>query len=522
MGVPVFLCSFSREFLPNRVSIQPVNTAVYQKLITLNDELSLLRDANALLGWDQETGMPPKNLAWRARQMAWFGGTIHEKFIATEVGDWISICENGVDLEEDTDAAANLRVWRHEYDRATKLPSTLVSEFEEARALAKAAWAEARAQSDFSRFAPHLEKLISLSKNRAEYYGYEDCAYDALIAEFERGTSSAELTTLFDDLRGDLVEISSAALEKADFDQARIIGPEGTYPIENQQFFNREVAEAIGFDFESGRIDTTTHPFCSGMGPGDTRLTTRYDSKDFRSSLYGVLHEAGHGLYEQGLRHEDAHGQPIALAVSLGIHESQSRLWENHVGRSRAFWENWLPRAIELFPHLTGISVDEMTAGVNQAERSHIRVEADECFYDLHVMLRFELEKAIFAGDLAIKDVPGEWNKRFKDLIGLEVKNDAEGCLQDIHWSLGIYGYFPTYSLGNLNASHLYNAALSQNSALESQLATGDYSGLLSWMRKNIHTTGSRYLPKDLIERASGSPVTAHAHLQHLRDRYVG
>ncbi|MCB1076397.1 MAG: carboxypeptidase M32 [Verrucomicrobiae bacterium] len=488
----------------------------YSKLIDLSRELQLLQDTEALLSWDQETQMPRDGVAWRAEQMAWLGGEIHRRFTRPEVGDWIATCE-GAGHADDSDEDANVREWRHAYDRATKVPAELVEDFEKTRAIAKSAWAEARKASDFAAFSPHLEKLIDLSRRKADCWGYQTWTYDALLDEFERGANTGRLEALFDGLRPALVAIAAEAFEREPFDSKKL---EGHYPVAQQQAFNREVAEAVGFDFHAGRIDTAVHPFCTGLGPRDTRLTTRYDESDFRSSLFGVLHEAGHGMYDQGLR-GDCHGQPIAKAVSLGVHESQSRLWENHVGRSLAFWERWLPRAAAHFPHLAERTPEELYRAVNQAERSHIRVEADEVTYDLHIMLRFEMETAIFNGDLAIADIPSEWNRRFRDLVGLEVKHDAEGCLQDIHWSLGIFGYFPTYSLGNLNASHLMAAAFRQQPGIEAQLGAGDYSGLLGWMREKIHRPGSRYLPDDLIARAAGSPATPEAHLTHLRQRYL-
>ncbi|MCP5540021.1 MAG: carboxypeptidase M32 [Akkermansiaceae bacterium] len=489
----------------------------YQKLLELNRQLQLLRDAEAVLSWDQETQMPRAGVEWRAEQMAFLGGEIHRRATAPEVGDWIAACEAGA-CNPESGECANIREWRHDYDRATRLPTSLVEEFEKTRAIAKSAWAEARAKSDFGAFAPHLERLVALSRRKIECWGHDACPYDALLDEFERGERSSELRQLFGGLRKDLVALVEEALEREPFDDSRIAGQ--NYPVADQARFNHEVAEAIGFDFAAGRIDTAVHPFCTGVGPRDTRLTTRYDETDFRSSLFGVLHEAGHGLYDQGLP-EDLHSQPVGRAVSLGVHESQSRLWENHVGRGRAFWEHWLPRAAEIFPHLAKVTPEEMFRSVNQARRSHIRVEADEVTYDLHIMLRFEIETAIFDGDLAVADIPGEWNRRFEDFLGLKVERDADGCLQDIHWSLGIFGYFPTYSLGNLNASHLFAAALGRKPGIETLLARGDYSGLLGWMREHIHRPGSRWLPRDLIARAAGSPATPDAHLAHLRERYL-
>lgn len=489
----------------------------YQRLVALGRELQLVEDAVALLGWDQEVLMPSKGVAYRAEQLAWFSGYLHERFAAEATGDALGEAEAELRPDGDVRIAANLREWRHEYERATALPKKLVEDFAEARVIAQAAWADSRRRSDFSVFAPHLEKLVALSREHAERWGYEETLYDALLDRFERGATTRGLSATLGRLREALIPVVEEATARAPFDRSRLAGH---YPIERQQAFNREVAESIGFDFESGRIDTAVHPFCSGMAPHDTRLTTRYDEGDFLSSLFGVLHEAGHGLYEQGLP-KDRRGEPVGKAVSLGVHESQSRLWENHVGRSRAFWEKWLPRAAHYFPHLAALSPGELYEAVNRAELSHIRVEADEVTYDLHILLRFELEQAIFSGDLSIADLPGEWNRRFESYFGLPVRNDAEGCLQDIHWSMAIFGYFPTYSLGNLNAAHLVRAARRDDPAVEAAFERADYAALLDWMRRKIHESGSLFLPDDLVARAAGTPVTSEALVDHLRDRYL-
>ncbi len=486
----------------------------YQKLVELSTELQLLKNTQALLGWDQEVLLPKKGVAYRGQQMSWLSGYLHREFTSEKVGDWIAEAESTAATPEEN---ANLREWRHEYDRATKVPVELVQRFAETQVRAKAVWAEAREKSDFSRFAPELQNLIDLSREQAECWGYEGCLYDALLDTYERGMTCERLDETLGGLRDDLVPLVEEACNREPFDQSKL---EGDYPVEQQKALNRLIAEDIGFDFEAGRIDTAVHPFCSGMSPFDTRLTTRYDESDFRSSLFGVLHEAGHGMYEQGLR-EDWHGQPIGQAVSLGIHESQSRLWENQVGRSRAFWEKWLPVAAEHFPHLANLSVDEMFEAVNQASKSFIRVEADEVTYDLHILLRYEMEKEIFAGNLSLQDIPGEWNRRFEEYFGLKVDKDSNGCLQDIHWSMAIFGYFPTYSLGNINAAHLAAAAKADEPGLSSQLEKADYSGLLRWMRKNVHENGSVYLPDDLIQKATGTSADPAHLVAHLRERYL-
>lgn len=490
-------------------------TTPYDRLVSLSRELKLVSDSSSLLSWDQEVLLPPRGVAYRASQMAWFSGYLHERFSSAEVGSWIEAAEgddagNGV-------SSANLREWRHQYDRATCLPKKLVEDFAEAQVHAKSAWAESRRKSDFSLFSPYLEKLVSLSREHAERWGFGEQLYDALLDRFERGATTRRLSDTLGSLRESLLPIVEAATARKPVAGNRL---RGVYPLESQKMLNREIAEAIGFDFDSGRIDTALHPFCSGMAPFDTRLTTRYDESDFLSSLFGVLHEVGHGLYEQGLNKE-LRGQPAGSSVSLGVHESQSRLWENHVGRSRAFWVKWLPRAAHYFPQLNGVSVDEMFRFVNRVERSCIRVEADEVTYDLHILLRFELEKAIFSGDLSIAEIPGEWNRRFESYFGIPVGSDDEGCLQDIHWSMGIFGYFPTYSLGNINAAHLARAALRQHPEIALQMEAADYSGLLNWMREKIHLQGSLYLPDELVTRAAGEPATTDALIEHLRNRYL-
>jgi carboxypeptidase Taq len=491
--------------------------AAYKNLKLRFQEIGYLSSTSSLLGWDQETYLPKSGVAYRAKQNAYFSARIHDLATAPQVGDWLSVCEDH-DFQENTAGAANVREWRRDYERATRLSTNLVAEFTETSSLALAAWQTARQADSFSQFAPHLDKLVSLSKQKADAWGYEENRYDALLEEYERGATASELDTLFSGLKKDIVQIAHGAIEHAKSIPEDLL--EGDYPIEQQQAFNQEVAAAVGFDFNSGRIDTAAHPFCSGMAPGDTRLTTRYNTRDFTSSLFGVLHEAGHGMYEQGLP-VDHYGSPAGESVSLGIHESQSRLWENHVGRSAEFWNHWLPRAAHYFPHLSKLSPEQMTSAVNRAQCSHIRVESDEATYDLHVMLRFEIEKRLISGELDVADVPAAWNEEFKSLFDLDVRNDAEGCLQDIHWSIGAMGYFPTYSLGNLNASQLFAAALKVD-AIRDGLQSGTYLQLLSWLRKNVHEHGRQLLPDELMETVTGEPTRPDFHLAHLRERYLG
>ncbi|HSH16311.1 MAG TPA: carboxypeptidase M32, partial [Verrucomicrobiae bacterium] len=333
-------------------------------------DISLASSAASLLSWDQETYMPPKAIGHRAEQLAFLSGWTHRQFTATEVGDWIKACEDQDDAPESV-VAVNVREWRRQYDRQTRLPVALVEEFERVKTMARAAWVSARQHSDFKQFQPHLARIIEINRELAGHWGYDASPYDALLEEFEPGARSAHLRGLFAALKPALVEILGPATERS----AAI--PEdflrGEYPVAAQQAFNRKVAEAFGFDFAAGRIDTTTHPFCTGLGPGDCRITTRYDERDFTQSLYGVLHEVGHGLYDQGLPAEHF-GTPMGSAVSLGIHESQSRLWENHVGRAAAFWEHWHPEACGHFPGLKRFTPGQIHAAVNRVAPSFIRV----------------------------------------------------------------------------------------------------------------------------------------------------
>ena len=354
-------------------------------------------------------------------------------------------------------------------------------------------------------------------REQADCWGYEGVRYDALLDAYEPGARVAQLAPLFDDLQARLAPLLPrlrAATSSAD--PARL---EGSYPVAAQQRFNQRVAGSMGFDFEAGRIDATVHPFCTEMGPRDCRLTTRYNEKDFTSSLFGVMHEAGHGLYTQGLRPEQF-GTPMGTFLSLGIHESQSRLWENQVGRSRDFWRHWYAAASEQFPRLGSLPLDEFWLIVNRVEPSYIRVEADEATYNLHIVLRFEMEQRLVSGELAVADLPAAWNERFEQLFQLPVPDDRRGCLQDTHWALGLFGYFPTYTLGTLNAAQLFDAALARVPGLADDLAAGKYTRLLAWLREQVHTQGRRFSPGELMTRATGAPTQADAFMNYLQAKY--
>ncbi|MFC5049984.1 carboxypeptidase M32 [Rubritalea spongiae] len=490
-------------------------SAAYHSLAEKHREIALIQSTSSILDWDQETNLPRKALNYRAEQLSYLSGKIHQLSTSADYQKSLETAENAG--AADTLQKANLREWRHQFDRSQKLSQNLVERDSKTCTLAKSAWIEARKQADFSLFAPHLSKLLELSKEKAQRWGYQDEAYDALLDNYERGAKTKDIVRIFSQYEPELEQLASAAVAKSQHSAARSL--KGSFPIASQIKLNQQIAESIGFDFDAGRIDTTTHPFCTTLGPQDIRLTTRYDETDFTSSLFGVMHEMGHGLYEQGLRSSDF-GLPSGTAVSLGIHESQSLLWEAHVGRSPSFWKHWLPCAQELFPQLQDWSLEEFLNTINQARYSYIRVDADEATYDLHIMLRFDIERRLLNNELKVDDVPAAWNERFEKLFGMQPESDAQGCLQDIHWAMGGLGYFPTYTLGNLNASQLFHAA-TQKPEIQKAFNEANFSPLLDWMKTHIHSLGSVYLPQDLMLQATGEATTSAYHLAHLKQRYL-
>jgi len=487
----------------------------YESLVNLHNEISYIHSSASILGWDQETFLPKKAINYRSKQLAYLTGKAHTLSTSDHYKQLLSTAEENPPT--DPTQVANLREWRHAFDLATKLPVDLVERDSETSSIAKSAWTEARKNNEFQTFAPHLEQLLEIAKEKADRLGYEDEPYDALLSTYERGAKTADIAKIFDTFRPKITTLAATAVENSKSNPARKIN--GNFPIETQQILNHEIAQSIGFDFNAGRVDTTTHPFCTTLGPHDIRLTTRYYQHDFTASLFGIMHETGHGLYEQGLPASDF-GLPSGSAVSLGIHESQSLLWEAHVGRSQAFWNKWFPRAKELFDDLKDWTLQEFLHSINQAKYSFIRVDADEATYDLHILLRFELERRLLNNELSVKDIPSAWNDLFQSMFGITPPNDTEGCLQDIHWAMGGLGYFPTYTLGNLNASQLFHAA-TQDQIIKTACQQADYAPLLDWMKTNIHSKGSTLLPQDLMQQATGETTNPEYHLNHLNRRFI-
>jgi len=495
-------------------------TGPYDKLQAKLRDVSTLHSTGALLSWDQETKMPPKAAEFRAEELSLIATLAHERFIDPEIGDLIATCEADGELTADPARAANLRELRRDWDRATKLPAELVAEITATGSRALEAWKLARRDSDFEAFRPWLEKQLELNRRKAECYGIPEGGehYDALLEDYEPGMRATDLERLFAPLRAALTpmiaELTSAP-HQPDTTPCTV-----KLSIERQREFNRKIAEGVGFDFEGGRLDSSTHPFTSGLGPGDTRITTRYEEDQFADTMYSTLHEAGHGLYEQGTRKNEFLGQPLGEATSLGVHESQSRLWENQVGRSRAFWEWALPLAKGIFGEpLEPYTADAYYAAVNTVRPHLIRVESDEVTYNLHIMMRFDIERAMLRGDLKVSDLPGIWNERMKQDLGLDVPDDRRGCLQDVHWSMGSIGYFPTYTLGNLYAGQFWEAARGEIPDLDERMARGEFSSLLSWLRERIHRHGRRYRAVELCERLTGKPLGHEPLIRYLDDK---
>jgi carboxypeptidase Taq len=491
-------------------------TAAYDELIAAYREKCLLDSAAGVLGWDERTYLPPKGSAFRSDQMALLAKLSHEKLTRPRLGELLQEAESA---KLDENAAVNVREIRRVYDRAVKLPARLVEELARTTTRAQNVWQEARAKNRFADFAPWLEKIVALKREEADAVGWKESPYDALLDEYEPGATAREITGVFAELRAELVPLVAAIAKSTRKPDPTLLTRE--YPVDRQAILAQSAAAACGFDFAAGRLDVTTHPFCSGMGPGDVRLTTRYHPREFNQGFFGVLHEAGHGIYEQGLA-ADGFGTPLGQAASLGIHESQSRLWENQVGRSRPFWEHFLPRTRQMFSGvLDDVSLDDWLFALNGVAPSFIRVEADEATYNLHIILRFELEQDLIRGDLKPTDAPSAWNEKFAKSFGLTVPDDARGCLQDIHWSMGGLGYFPTYTLGNLYAAQFMATARRDLPGLDDDFRRGDFSRLKTWLNDRIHRQGQRYRAGELCRRVTGEPLH-HRHLvAYLRGKYA-
>jgi carboxypeptidase Taq len=472
-----------------------------------------LRRAAGVLGWEQRVTMPPQGTEARADQLATLGRIAHERFVDDEVGRLLDASEPLVEsLPYDSDDRSLVRVTRRDWEKARRVPTALREEMTRAGARGHHAWVEARRTSDFVSFLPYLRTNLDLKRRYIDCFEWSDSPYTPLLDDYEPGMVTTEVREVFAVLRPALTEIVAAAPEV----DASFL--HGDFPPDAQRAFAERVVATLGFESDAWRLDQTAHPFCTSFTNRDVRLTTRYRPDDLES-VWSTLHEAGHGLYAHGIA-DSLLRTPLDSAPSLGVNESQSRTWENLVGRSRAFWEHWYEPLQETFPALGAVELDDFVRAINRAEPGLIRVDADETTYSLHIILRFELEQELIEGTVALEDLPEVWNARMQEFLGIDVPNDADGVLQDVHWSGGGLGYFPTYALGNVISLQLWDVVRRALPDLDEQLAAGDAMPLSDWLRDNLYSLGRKLTPKETIERLTGSPeIDPEPYLAYLRDK---
>ena len=491
------------------------------KLQDLKDilaEVSDLSHAALLLEWDQETYMPPGGVQSRSEQLSTLLRLSHVRFTSGEVGGLLDSLEGKVDGDFDSDDASLVRVTRRDYEEARKLSPDLIAEVARAGSTARPVWEKARHDENYTLFAPYLEKNVELNRRIADALGYKERPYDALLNRTEPGMKTSELEAIFAELKEAIVPLVADIGRHADAVDDRVLRRE--FDTDLQVSYALEVVKRLGYDLERGRQDISTHPFSSGFGPDDVRITTRVSREFFNECLFGSIHESGHAMYEQGMGRDIAR-TPLYGGASPGVHESQSRLWENLVGRGRAFWRYFYPSLQAVF-HESLHNVDEETfyRAVNRSYPSLIRVEADEVTYNMHVLLRFELENEMLEGKLKVKDLPEAWNARVKSYLGVDVPNDRQGALQDIHWSFVSFGIFPGYTIGNLIGAQLMEKVRADIPDLDSQIERGEFGALLGWLRKNVHRHGRKFTPNELMERATGKPLTAMPWIAYVRKKF--
>jgi carboxypeptidase Taq len=484
-------------------------------------EVQAVRAAAAVLGWDQQTYMPPGGAAARAGQLSVLSKIAHEMATGAETQRRLEAAEAEVrDADPDSDEAAYVRVARRDFDQSAKLPTSLVAQLSHVTALAHEEWAKARANNDYQKFAPWLEQILDLTRQVAGHLGYDEVMYDALLDLYEPGMKTKEARAMFDAIKPALVALVKGVVAQGpDFIDASVL--QRNYDEAKQTQFGLDVVQRLGFDMTRGRSDRAVHPFCTSFSRDDVRITTRFDKNWPPMSLFGSIHETGHGLYDQGVaaRYD---GNVLGAGVSLGVHESQSRLWENLVGRSRPFWGHFYPQFQTLFPQaLEGVPLETFYRAINRVWPSTIRVEADEVTYNLHTLLRFEIENDLLEGRLSVADAPQAWNAKMEEYLHITPQSDTEGILQDVHWSSGSFGYFPTYTVGNLLSMQLFEKANADlGDEIESQIGRGDFVPLLHWLRENVHEWGRKYDPPTLIRRAVGGPLDPDPYLRYLQNKF--
>jgi carboxypeptidase Taq len=488
------------------------------QLKAILNEVIDLRSVQAVLGWDQQVNMPQGGAVGRGYALSTLAALEHTKFTSDEVGALIQKLEPLLsELPPDSDDACLIRVTRHDFEKATRVPIQWVADFAQTTTIAQSIWEQAKAESDFSRFKPELEKVVELRRQYSSFFAPYEHVYDPLLDDFEPGLKTSDVKEVFSVLQPEQVALVHAISQKPQVDDSFLTIE---YPEKMQRDFGVEVISHFGFDWHRGRLDKSVHPFTTSFNTGDVRITTRFLPDRLTSALFATMHEAGHGLYELGVD-PALDRTPLTSGASMAIHESQSRMWENLVGRSRSFWVFFYPRLQHMFPsHLGSVDLDTFYRGINKVEPSLVRVEADEVTYNLHIMLRLELEIALMEGSLEVRDLPEAWNARMQEYLGVTPPDDASGVLQDVHWSGGVFGYFPTYALGNLVSAQLWEAILADIPTLTQQFEKGTFRNLLQWLREKVHRHGAKFEPQDLIQRITGSKIKPEPYLRYLKTKY--
>ncbi|MHB1242138.1 MAG: carboxypeptidase M32 [Gaiellaceae bacterium] len=487
----------------------------FAELKTRLAEIHDLRRAQEVLFWDQTVMMPPGGSAVRGHQVTTLDRIAHARFISDEIGTLLAdLAGYEQELDYDSDDASLIRTTRRDWEKARRVPAELAAEMTGAAAEGHDIWAKARAENDYELFRPVLEKAVELKRRYIECFEGFDEPYDVLLDDYEPGMKTAEVRVLFDELKAELVPLI-AEVGSVEGDDAFMAGP---WPVEAQHAYSLEIIRRFGFDESFARLDLTVHPFAASSGTQDIRLTTRYKEDDI-TSIHTAMHECGHGLYEHGVS-QSLERTPLCHGVSSALHESQSRLWENIVGRSRPFWNYFYPSFQAAFPEaLGGVDQERWYRALNRVKPSYIRVDADEATYNLHIILRFELEQEILSGAIDLTDLPGEWNRRFEEYLGIPVPSDTLGVLQDVHWSGGGFGYFPTYSLGNIVSVQIWEKVLSELPDLPEQFERGEFGELHEWLRDRLYSLGRKYTPQETLERVVGGPIESGPYVRYLKDK---
>ncbi|OHD63092.1 MAG: hypothetical protein A2176_08290 [Spirochaetes bacterium RBG_13_51_14] len=493
--------------------------SAFEKLKDQWARISRLEQTIGILSWDMETYMPDDGVKARSEQLALLSELAHQWLISDEMGALLDVAEQDASGREYfSDEVSMIRVARRAYNHKVKIPKKLVARLARTTTRANSIWIKARKKSDFNLFAPILGEIVELSREMADHLGYAEHRYDALLDVYEPDLTSSQVEKLFTETKRELIPLvreitgSSALIDTGFLNQ--------TYDTARQESFGLQVLRDMKYDFRRGRQDRSAHPFTTSFTPYDVRITTRFAEDDLLSALFSTIHEGGHALYDQGLP-LDKVDTPLCQPISLGVHESQSRLWENIVGRSRVFWKHYLPILKLHFPgQLDHVDGERFYRAVNRVHPGFIRVESDELTYNLHIFIRFEIEKDLVAGAIRVADIPPLWNEKYREYLGITPPDDALGCLQDIHWAHGLIGYFPTYTIGNLLSAQLYQKALQEHPSLPAELAEGDFTGLLAWLRDNVHGHGSRYTSAELVRAITGGDVQVGPFMNYVRDKF--